>query len=463
MKNIIIILISLLSFSCSGSGKKNAVDNNKVKKVILDNNTHRELGYSFSNVIVKGISSLILYGNPGQILDNSTVNLEGEDAWLYMPNVNLNQWKSEKLSEKITINSAKFEEGKNASIFRYYNGIYIKPISEKYIPLNIYKDNDDKAYPVSLNKIYSADEIPSGDNSVSRIFLKRGHMLVLADNSDGTGESKVFVADEKNIEVSLDDALKGKVSFMRVVPWSYITKKGIGGKFDRKDELGISWSYSWSLKGEATAFDDYVPMFWGNSSDEGVNQVLQKTLTNHILSFNEPDGKDQSNLTPEKALERYPKLLKLGLRTGSPACTEGKWKTWLAEFMDGCKQKGYRVDFIAIHWYDWGNWIPTKNPSPENIDAMVERFKRDIDNCYAKYGLPIWITEFNANRNRVTDVQIKFLEKALPMLEANPHVERYAYFQPFGGNGKFIENDNLTSVAKAYSKTVSTPAYNGNK
>lgn len=451
-----VLILFLVSLKVEGGNR--LVDKGKI---VIENRICKSIGYSNSIIEVKGVSSLILSGRPDSILGNSTVELEGEDAWLYMPNVNIEQWKSAGLSEKVTINRAKFDEGKNANIIRYYNGIYIKPVSESYVPLYVYKADDSKAYSISLNRIYLADGIPSGDNSICRFFLKRGHMLVLAENSDGTGASKVFIADENNLEVSLDHALKNKVSFLRVVPWTYATKKGIGGNFDRKEEVGISWSYSWSLKGEATAFNDYVPMFWGNSTDEAINQVLQKTLTSHVLSFNEPDGKDQSNLTPEKAVERYSKLLRLGLRVGSPACTEGKWKTWLAEFMDGCKKKGYRVDFIAIHWYDWGNWGATKNPSPENIDAMVARFERNIENCYAKYGLPIWITEFNANRNRLTDVQIKFLEKALPMLEANPHVERYAYFQPFGGNGDFIENDSLTAVAKAYATTVSTPSYNG--
>lgn len=467
------LFVFLLFVSCS-TDKISAVTNNNQdsednqsgqaeEKSLIEDDIYTIDGYDNANVEVKGLSSLILKGKLDDVLVESTVNLVGNDAWLYFPNITYQQWKSGNLAAKIKIDSNTLEEGKNAEVIRFYNGIYIKPVSSDYIPLVLYKDNDEKSYSVNLDRIYIKDEIPVGDNAISKFMLKRGHMLVMADNPDGTGESKVFIADEKNLEIFLDDALNGKVSFIRVVPWAYITKKGIGGNFNKKDEIGISWSYSWSLKGEATAFDDYVPMFWGNSSDEGVNQVLQKTLTNHILSFNEPNGKDQSNLTPEKALERYPKLLELGLRIGSPACTEGKWKTWLAEFMEGCKQKGYRVDFIAIHWYDWGNWGSTKNPSPENIDAMVERFKKDIDNCYAKYGLPIWITEFNANRNRLTEVQVKFLEKALPMLEANPHVERYAYFQPFGGNGNFIENDNLTSVAKAYSKTVSTPAYNGNK
>lgn len=464
MKNIFIVSISLFLVCCTdaSAGTQDPVDETGEMKTVIEDEVYETLSYNSSNVTVKGVSSLILKGSPDNVLVNSTINLEGGDAWLFFTNVDIDEFRTSDLVDKIKINSENIREGVNVDFIRYYYGLYIKPKVENYIPLYLYKDNDETAYPVSLDKVYTGGEIPVGDNAASKIMLKRGHMLVMADNADGTGNSKVFVAEKNNLEIKLDDDLKNKVSFIRTVPWNYVTKKGIGGKFALRKELGISWHYRWGIQvDDASTFEhDYVPMFWGNVKEDGLNNVFQMKLTNHVLSFNEPDGKDQANLTPEVALERYPAILKLGLRTGSPACKEGQWKNWLAEFMEGCKQKNYRVDFIAIHWYDWGNWGNTNDPSPENIDAMVNRLKNDIDNCYAKYGLPIWITEFNANTNRDTETQIRFLEKALPMLEAHPHVERYAYFQPSKGTGDFLdENGNLTEVAKAYGKTYSTPSY----
>lgn len=429
--------------------------------IVLENEIHKTEGYVSTDVTLKGVSSLILTGISGQVLQDSKIDLCGSEAWLYLPNVTLKQFYEDGLSNKVLVNSQTSIINKNIKLEKYYNGLLAKPIStEPYIPLYVCKENDEAKYNIELDKVYVSEGIPTGDNSVNSFILKRGHMLVLAENADGTGASKVYVAVDDHMEVTLESNLKGKVSFLRVVPWNYITKKGIGGNFAKKDELKISWYYNWGLGGETTVSSDFVPMFWGNATQDGINQVLQKKQTNHVLSFNEPDGADQSNLTPAKAIERYPQLLKMGLRIGSPACTEGKWKTWLAEFMDGCKKNNYRVDFIAIHWYDWGNWLSTKDPDPQNIDAMVARFKKDIDDCYAKYGLPIWITEFNANKNRTPGTQIKFLEKALPILEANPHVERYAYFQPFGGNGDFIVSDKITSIGQAYGTITSKPAYN---
>lgn len=462
---LFLVFVSAFLLSCS-DGKNvliSAPDGDKDKmKPVIDNEIYETLSYNSVNVTVKGLSSLILNGTASTVLVNSTVNLEGDDAWLFFTYINMDEFRKSGLMDKIKIDSKNIEEGVNVDLIRYYNGVYLKPKANNYAPLYLYGNDDETAYPVNLYKIYAGGEIPVGDNAVNRIMLKRGHMLVMADNSDGTGNSKVFVAEKNNVELTLDDDLKNKVSFLRVVPWNYITKKGIGGKFPLRDEVGIIWHYRWGVYPEdSTTFEhDYVPMFWSKAASDVIDKVSQMRLTNHVLSFNEPDGKEQANLTPEEALNRYPAILKLGLRTGSPACKEGQWKNWLSEFMEGCKQRNYRVDFIAIHWYDWGNWGSTQDPSPENIDAMVNRLKNDIDNCYAKYGLPIWITEFNANTNRDTETQIRFLEKALPMLEAHPHVERYAYFQPSKGTGDFLdENGNLTEVAKAYGKTYSTPSY----
>lgn len=462
MKKTFTILISFLMICCTdgvNAGFKQPDGETDKMKPVIENEVYETLNYNSVDVMVKGVSSLILKGSIDNVIVNSTINLEGGDAWLFFTNVDIDKFRESDLPSKIKINSENIKEGVNVDFIRYYNGLYLKPRVGNYVPLYLYKENDETAYPVNLDKVYTGSEIPVGDNAVSKIMLKRGHMLVMADNADGTGNSKVFVAENNNLEIKLDDDLKNKVSFMRTVPWNYVTKKGIGGKFALRKELGITWHYRWgTYEEDATTFEqDYVPMFWSKATEDVINKVFQMKLTNHVLSFNEPDGADQANLTPEVALERYPAILKLGLRTGSPACKEGQWKNWLAEFMEGCKQKNYRVDFIAIHWYDWGN---TNDPSPENIDAMVNRLKNDIDNCYAKYGLPIWITEFNANTNRDSETQIRFLEKALPMLEAHPHVERYAYFQPSKGTGDFLdENGNLTEVAKAYGKTYSTPSY----
>lgn len=55
--------------------------------------------------------------------------------------------KASQLTDKIKINSQDFKEGENADIIMYYNGFYIKPKVVNYVPLYLYKDNDETLYP----------------------------------------------------------------------------------------------------------------------------------------------------------------------------------------------------------------------------------------------------------------------------------------------------------------------------
>lgn len=429
------------------------------ESIVLEDETLSQAGLEDTEVTLKGLSSLYLTGSADQVLVGSIVNLASDDAWLFLPGVSRQEWASEELANHVQIGGQPLRDGSNATVQNYYNGLFVKPApSMSFSAAELWAEGSTESKPVALDKVFTGSEIPVGDNALSKILLKRGFMMTVAENEDGTGASKVYVATDRSQEITLGAELAGKVSFLRIVPWNYVCKRGCGGDFARKEEVGATWFYAWGIKSEPTAEMDYVPMFWANAKDTDVAKVQAMKMANHVLAFNEPDGEDQSNLTVETALERYPAILRTGLRVGSPACKESQWKNWLADFMAGCAERGYRVDFIAIHWYDWGNWGTTQDPSPEDIDAMVKRFKNNIDNCYAMYKLPIWITEFNANKNRLTDIQIRFLEKAIPMLESNPHVERYAYFQPNGGNGDFLKNDALTDVARAYDCMPSTPA-----
>ena len=73
-----------------------------------------------------------------------------------------------------------------------------------------------------------------------------------------------------------------------------------------------------------------------------------------LLGFNEPDLAGQSNMTVDAALDLWPQLQATGQRLGSPAVgvrrrrprAAGSTSSWPAR-----AQRGYRVDFIALHWY----------------------------------------------------------------------------------------------------------------
>ena len=73
------------------------------------------------------------------------------------------------------------------------------------------------------------------------------------------------------------------------------------------------------------------------------------------------------------------------------------------------------------------------------------------------YGLPIWITEFNANRHRNEWVHRQFLQLALPFLEETTFIERYSFFPPATQGANFFDsNNNFTQIGELYNGFIST-------
>lgn len=333
---------------------------------------------------------------------------------------------------------------------------------------------------------HRGDEARVGGQQRMRSFtLKKGYMATLAvarrtskpvgqANSPVTGPepfweisySRVFAAIEADFHLELEDELADQVNFISVQPWRWVSKKGLSTSNQRGPEMAADWSYNWGLGGDLNRAPEYVPMIWGpwrlprNDLWEqfaGMGPDYRGTLT-HLMAFNEPDHEPQANMTVAKALSGWYRLMETGARLLSPAVTEGGHGPWLVPFMQQATAQGYRVDALGVHWYDWGGWGQDQDPEADPR-VIFQRFKSYLSDRYQQYGMPLWITEFNANKNRLPWVQEAFLELALPYLDSLPYVERYAYFEPLGGSGEFFdEAGRLTPVGRVYRDHPSAPA-----
>ncbi len=311
-----------------------------------------------------------------------------------------------------------------------------------------------------VRTIFKDTDIPNGLNDgIKSITLKQGFMATLAANADGTGESFCYMATVSDLNVNLADVLRDKISFIRVLPVRDVKKKGAGyGDNVVVNMLNVGWKYDWGGNDASTTTREYVPMAWGRGSAGAtfVDNTTAKTGITSFLAFNEPDGVGQANMNVSESALLYKNLLRTGYRIGSPATKEEGFKTWLQDFTTLAKQDTSRIDFVAIHWYDWGNWGSTSNPNPD-VNTLFNRFKNHISLVYNLYGKPIWITEFNANPNRPSAIQEAFIALALPWLETDPRVERYAYF--FATAFPPSSGGLLTPIGQAYSNHVSTTSY----
>jgi hypothetical protein len=221
-------------------------------------------------------------------------------------------------------------------------------------------------------------------------------------------------------------------------------------------DVGAGWYYDWAANNDdvpGPAGVEFVPMIWGK--DDVTSATIaraRKESDGELLGFNEPDMSGQANMSVADALAAWPKLQATGLRLGSPAVAYGGDTAggWLDQFMAGAKAKGYRVDFITLHWY-----------GSDFSDAAVEQFLGYVDAVHERYGKPIWITEyglinFSGSPKYPSDPQkVAFIKGSTKGLESRSFVERYAWFGlPAVGDsadfGLYRDGDSPTAAGKAY-------------
>ncbi|GHJ47758.1 hypothetical protein Cs7R123_51000 [Catellatospora sp. TT07R-123] len=221
-------------------------------------------------------------------------------------------------------------------------------------------------------------------------------------------------------------------------------------------DVGASWYYNWASgptrgAGSSAAF---VPMIWGANSVNDGELARAKASGRELLGFNEPDFASQSNMSVERALELWPRLQATGLRLGSPAVAVGADKPggWLDRFLSGARDRGYRVDFITLHWYG-------SDFSP----AAVDHLRDYVQAVWNRYHKPIWLTEYalikwgGSGAVFPTDAQqASFATRSTAMLQSLSYVERYAWFAlptPKEGNqgtGLYRPGAVATAAGRAY-------------
>lgn len=222
-------------------------------------------------------------------------------------------------------------------------------------------------------------------------------------------------------------------------------------------ESGAGWYYTWSTQHSGIAGPagvGFVPMIWGPGSVTAAALAQAKSAGPYLLGFNEPDMAAQSNMTVSQALSLWPQLMATGSILGSPAVATGADTAggWLDQFMSGAKARGYRVDFITLHWYG-GDFTTT--------DA-VSQLQSYIQNVYNRYHLPIWLTEYalidfsHGGAAYPTDQQqAAFVTASTKMLAGLPYLQRYAWFAlPASDSGPstglFHSGPSVTAAGRAF-------------
>ena len=250
----------------------------------------------------------------------------------------------------------------------------------------------------------------------------------------------------------------GKDKQGRIVKGDYLKN------MPKVEKLKAGWNYSWGInlrpnQPKGMVFAPMVFSVYGSPEirdftkrlEKSLEPVQQKQRKTVLLGFNEPDKKNQGNLSVEKALKYWKSLEAQNLPLCSPSCVHPD-KEWMTKFMAGVKKEGLRVDYIGVHNYGGGN---------------VEGFKKLLKKTYLAYGKrPIIVTEFavadwkakSPEENRHSPEKVlQFMQQILPWMDEQDWIVGYAWFsfdmKSSAGTSSalFDEKGNLTKLGEFYS------------
>lgn len=396
-------------------------------------------------------------------LINSSVNLDHEDAWLFFDNVKPSVVISNYRSG-IKINGTTLTVGGNGRVAIFGNGTVVMPFGSSFKPLTIFTEQNFKGDSIQLETDIYHNNLKSFDNAVKSFRLKRGYMATLANSNDGTGYSRVFIADNEDMNVGIIPAeLNGTISFIRVFEYEWVSKKGKAGW--NPNDIGATSYYDWNIGGSSSPDVEYVAIRQ-NGGWPSWSAINEKENVTHILGFNEPDHTDQANMTFQEMIGQWPEMMKSGYRIGSPAWAN-PWSGFggnLFDFINKCDELNYRVDFVALHCY-WGG------KSPQN-------WYNDLKYIHEQTGRPLWITEWNNGANWTTEwwpdankaytdanarKQLNDLKGILQVLDTASFVERYFIYDWVQDCRAMVLNGKLTMAGEYYNANKSAIAFNKNK
>ncbi|MES2474968.1 MAG: LamG-like jellyroll fold domain-containing protein [Verrucomicrobiota bacterium] len=403
-----------------------------------------------TTVTMSGKAELTLTGG-GDPIPGCVIHLNSPDAWVFFPAIRPSAVNASLLS-RFRVNGSIASLTTNTRVVQFWSGTVVIPHGPDFKPMEIFDGSHftGPARKLGLYTYYHEASLGIISAATSSFKLKRGYMATVAQQANGMGSSKVYIAQDGDLEISLLPAeLNNNIRFIRVFPWRWVSKKGWGGGDGHN--MNHLWHYDWGAEANSAELDsEYVPIRHGRYWP-GFDVINAKQNVTHLLGFNEPDHVDQANMSVDDAVAMWPELMRSGLRLGSPAVTDGGLN-WLYAFIDRCDQLGYRVDFVAVHFYraNYSYW-----QLHEMLREISERTRR-----------PIWITEFN-NGAQWTDNQ------GVPTLEQNAtrigefidmmgwagFVERYAIFNWVGDTRRMVwDGGSPTPAGVIYRDKISPPS-----
>lgn len=503
------------------------------------------------NVTVSGKTELHITSQTAPVAAGTVINLVDDDSWLffdgvkpsvvrdnYLGNIKVNGQPA--VYHNLVVDNAfatlaggasyanwegdNYSADTNVRLAEWGSGTVVIPngIASGVAPLTVYEnsycDGESKTfglldhfgsyaelYPNAQHITYAHNDLGEWDNRIVSFKLKRGYWACFANNSDGSGHSRVYIAADDDLTINVlpegfvthngangtryvDGVDKSFVSFIRVGRWCWSGKKGwSGGSAYEITLANADTYYNWSknkIWKHSDGFDrldrEFMLIKQNGSAPKYEHMDTIQGIT-HVSGFNEPDRPDQANLDVAYAIKDWPNMMRLGYRIGSP-CPSTAWTSWGPNFYKEIERYNYRCDYDVLHMYEYvANWSSAMNKV----------------NSY-NGGRPVWVTEYNNGANWTTESnwpnasgtkvdvdgnpildsngktqtvnrpataanmehQRQWTVNILPWLENYSKLEHYYFYNWVEDARSYVLSGKLTPAGQVFAAHISKPGYN---
>ena len=371
----------------------------------------------------------------------------------------------------VYINGEQAQSDVNCQVKMYAQGAIVFPYGSDFKPLTVFSEPNFGGESVNefglensggfMNTLTAAKL----NNRIRSFKLKRGYMVTFALGTGGWGYSRCLIGDQEDLEMAEMPAnMDSRISSYRLFKWQNAQKKGLASDTGTgaNSALNTSWCYTWSTGTNRYPDTECVPNHiyedWPSPASCG-----GVTYSCHLKTNNEPgNSADDHPQDVETVLANWQNLMRTGLRLCSETSHDGSM-SHLQEFIREIDARGWRCDVLDLHCY-WASG--TFNSLTWYSD-------------YYGNGRPIWISEWiwgaSWNNNGIfgavsrddwdkfsTENQKKCYDGTKPILDilnSNPRVERYAYWNSERNCSKIYKDGVLSTLGEYYAKMESGLGY----
>ncbi|MBN2163116.1 MAG: autotransporter-associated beta strand repeat-containing protein [Pontiellaceae bacterium] len=430
-------------------------------QTVISNQVEEVATLSGETIEMSGRSELRITGS-GTPISGCTINMTSVDSWVFFPAVVPSSVSS--LLGQFKVNGSSAVLNSNVKVVQYGAGAVVIPYPSSFKPLTVYDGENFSGASMQLSPYtqYGTSQLGTMASRIGSFVLKRGYTATFAQNADGSGRSRNYVAADGDLEIGvLPDWMDNRINFVRVFPWRWTSKKGSCDV--APTSLDADWHYNWDINKSSTLDWEYVGIrqtrWW-----PGLGQDWQYRGINQLLGYNEPNNSVEDSYTSlnngdvATAVATWTDLLGTGLRVGAPAVTDAGY-SWISSFISQADAAGYRVDYVPVHYYrGYSN-----NDDPAGAASAMYSFLKSIHDMS---GRPIWVTEFNNGANWTTTpdpttAQNKnVIEAMINMMDSTPWIERYAvYSRVEWARQTHYDDGGITPMGQMYKDHVAPIAY----